>query len=122
MIWPNPGFPSLLVTYSVANDLFFSGHSALAVYGAAELARLGPVWLVVVAAAIAVFEIATVLVLRVHYTMDVFAGIVTALFVAMLAGLVSPSCDQALVRMCSGNPIEASTKGTYGSERTSPAR
>jgi hypothetical protein len=33
MIWRNPGFPSLLVTYGTASDLFFSGHTAIAVYG-----------------------------------------------------------------------------------------
>src|SRR5439155_21116094 len=45
MIWRRPGFPSLLVTYGVANDLFFSGHTALAVYGAIELGRWGgPAW------------------------------------------------------------------------------
>src|SRR5712691_13250408 len=26
MLWFDPGFPSLLVTYGVSNDLFFSGH------------------------------------------------------------------------------------------------
>ena len=30
-IWHYPGFPSLLVTYSVAHDCFFSGHTAIAV-------------------------------------------------------------------------------------------
>ncbi len=29
MIWHYPGFPSLLVTYHVANDFFFSGHTAI---------------------------------------------------------------------------------------------
>jgi hypothetical protein len=40
MLWHDPGFPSLLVTYGVANDFFFSGHTALAVFGASELWRL----------------------------------------------------------------------------------
>ncbi len=40
-IWHYPGFPSLLVTYGVANDYFFSGHTAIAVLGATELARAG---------------------------------------------------------------------------------
>lgn len=84
MIWENPGFPSLLVTYGVSNDLFFSGHTAIAVYGATELARLrfrGARWL---GLAIALFEASTVIVLRAHYTMDVFTGAVTALLVAHL--------------------------------------
>ena len=98
MIWRDPGFPSLLVTYGVSNDLFFSGHTALAVYGATELARLGRrplVWLGVV---VVIFAIAAVLVLRAHYTMDVFAGAVTALLVAFLAERVAVPCDRWLAR------------------------
>ena len=40
MIWRYPGFPSLLVTYGVANDFFFSGHTAIAVFGATQIARI----------------------------------------------------------------------------------
>src|SRR5689334_20391033 len=38
MVWRYPGVPAILVTYGTANDLFFSGHTAIAVYGAATLA------------------------------------------------------------------------------------
>jgi hypothetical protein len=96
MIWRNPGFPSFVVTYGVANDLFFSGHTAIAVLGAVELARLGRCWLGVLGAGIALFEVAAVLTLRAHYTMDVFTGAVTALLVAGLAAKISPGCDCAL--------------------------
>jgi hypothetical protein len=96
MIWRNPGFPSFVVTYGVANDLFFSGHTAIAVFGAVELARLGRRWLGILGAGIALFEVATVLTLRAHYTMDVFTGAVTALLVAGLAVKISPGCDRAL--------------------------
>jgi hypothetical protein len=34
MVWHYPGFPSLFVTYNVANDYFFSGHTGIAVLGA----------------------------------------------------------------------------------------
>jgi hypothetical protein len=44
MIWRYPGFPSLLVTYGTATDLFFSGHTAIAVYGAIELGHVGGPW------------------------------------------------------------------------------
>jgi membrane-associated phospholipid phosphatase len=99
MIWHNPGFPSLLVTYSVANDFFFSGHTSVAVYGALELSRLGRRWLTFSAIAVTIFEIVTVLILRVHYTMDVFAAVVTALFVAILADKFAPPVDRALGRL-----------------------
>ena len=81
-IWHYPGFPSILVTYGVANDYFFSGHTAIATLGAMELARVGKRWITVAAAGIVLFEAATVLVLRAHYTMDVFTGLVTALYAA----------------------------------------
>ena len=47
---------------------------------------------------VAAFEVATVLVLRAHYTMDVFAGAVTAMLVAVFVAYLAPPCDQALGR------------------------
>jgi hypothetical protein len=93
MIWRNPGFPTVLVTYGTSNDLFFSGHTAIAVYGAATLAgALGPPG-IALGILIAGFEIAVVLVLRAHYTMDVFAGAITALYVHRLAIQFAPTVD-----------------------------
>lgn len=93
MIWRHPGSPSLLVTYEVGNDFFFSGHTALAVLGALELAHVGPLWLGITVAVIAVGEMATVLVLRAHYTLDVIAGAAVAFFAYHIAGNVSPAID-----------------------------
>jgi hypothetical protein len=95
-LWHNPGFPSLLVTYGVGNDYFFSGHTAMAVLGATELIRIGKRWLSAIAVLIIVFEIATVLVLRAHYTMDVFTGLIAALLVASFIGRLSIPIDRAL--------------------------
>jgi len=85
LIWRYPGFPSLLVTYDVANDFFFSGHTAIAVLAAIEVAKVAPVWLAIAAAVVAFFEAATVLVLRAHYTMDVLTAIVAAFCAEVLA-------------------------------------
>ena len=104
MLWRYPGFPSLLVTYGTSNDLFFSGHTAIAVYGSLELARLGRRWLIV-GVVIAVFEMAAVLVLRAHYTMDVFTGAAAALCVGWLAARLAPACDERLGRMLSRSRI-----------------
>jgi hypothetical protein len=89
MIWHYPGFPSLLVTYGVANDFFFSGHTAIAVFGATELARLHKNWLTASAILLVLFEIAAVIVLRAHYTMDIFTGLLAALCVAAISEPVS---------------------------------
>jgi hypothetical protein len=99
MIWRNPGFPSLLVTYGTASDLFFSGHTAIAVYGSIELAHFGGPPAVILGIAIALVEATAVLVLRAHYTMDVFAGAVTALWVWTAASALAPAFDRALVSL-----------------------
>jgi hypothetical protein len=97
MIWRYPGFPGGLVTYGTSNDLFFSGHTAIAVYGALCLARVSRS-LQIAGILIAIFEITTILVLRAHYTMDVFTGAVTALFAASLADRWAPALDRLMSR------------------------
>jgi PAP2 superfamily C-terminal len=96
MIWHYPGFGSLLVTYGVANDFFFSGHTAIAVFGAVELSRFHRKWLTATAILIVIFEVATVLILRAHYTMDVFTGAVAALWIANLSERISPRIDSLM--------------------------
>ncbi len=96
IIWRDPGFPTALVTYSVGNDFFFSGHTALAVLGAIEVCHFGPWWLGAVAVLIALGEALIVLVLRAHYTMDVITGAFVAWFAADLAGRIAPVADQWL--------------------------
>jgi hypothetical protein len=93
-IWHYPGFPSLLVTYNVSNDYFFSGHTAIAVLAVTEIARMRKHWLTVIGVLITIFEIATVLILRAHYTMDVFTGVVTGLYATELATHISDHCGK----------------------------
>jgi hypothetical protein len=96
MVWRYPGVPAILVTYGTANDLFFSGHTAIAVYGAATLAGHFGAWGLALGIAIGLFEAITVLVLRAHYTMDVFTGIVCALWVYSLSGQLAPWVDATI--------------------------
>jgi hypothetical protein len=96
MIWRSPGVPSLLVTYGTSNDLFFSGHTAIAVYGGLELAHAGGPAAGILAVAVVLVEAAAVIVLRAHYTMDVFAGAVTALWVWTVANALAPGVDRWL--------------------------
>lgn len=85
IIWRHPGFPSLFVTYHVGNDFFFSGHTALAVYGAIQLASLQIPALTVLGITIATLEVIVVIILRAHWTMDVLAGLFAAIAVGLLA-------------------------------------
>lgn len=101
MIWRSPGAPSLLVTYGVSNDLFFSGHTAMAVYGATELALWGGTTWAIVGGLVALFEIMTVLVLRAHFTMDVYAGAVTAVLATWVSFWIGSNVDNWLAQLAS---------------------
>lgn len=93
MIWRHPGFPSLLVTYGTSNDFFFSGHTAIAVLAALEIGHVAPGWLGATVGLIAAFEALTVIVLRAHYTMDVFAALFAAWAAQVLATRIAPTVD-----------------------------
>jgi hypothetical protein len=97
-IWHHPGFPSLFVTYGTSNDFFFSGHTALSVLGAMYLAHDAPPWLAAIGAAIAVAEAITVIILRAHYTMDVFAAPFAAWGAEEIARRSAPYLDAWLAR------------------------
>ncbi len=99
MIWRHPGAPSILVTYGTTNDLFFSGHTAIAVFGCCVLAGNFGFPGIVAGILIAAFEVMTVLVLRAHYTMDVFTGIICAFWVYSLSGQWAPVVDAWLARI-----------------------
>ena len=93
IIWRRPGAPSLLVTYDVGNDFFFSGHTAIAVLTAFELASLGPPWLAVLGIMVAIGEAAVVLILRAHYTLDIFTAVFVAWAAHGVAVRVAPGVD-----------------------------
>jgi membrane-associated phospholipid phosphatase len=93
MIWRHPGVPALLVTYGTSNDFFFSGHTAIAVLGAIELSLGNAPWLAGAAALVAVLEAVLVIILRAHYTMDVFAAAFAAWGCEALAGRLAPYLD-----------------------------
>jgi hypothetical protein len=98
-IWRDPGFPSLLVTYGTSNDFFFSGHTSIAVLGALEIAHAGPAWLALAAAVVATAEAVTVIILRAHYTMDVFAAVFAAWASEVVAQQIAPTIDLWLGRL-----------------------
>jgi hypothetical protein len=63
------------------------------VLGALQLLQEAPPWLAGLGAAIAVLEAGTVIVLRAHYTMDVFAALFAAYAAEVFAGRLAPAID-----------------------------
>jgi hypothetical protein len=98
-IWHHPGFPSLLVTYGTSNDFFFSGHTAISVLGALYFVHTGPPWLAAIAVIVAALEALTVIILRAHYTMDVFAALFAAWGADVFARHLAPQIDVWLGRI-----------------------
>ncbi len=95
-IWHDTGVPTLFVTYNTKGDLFFSGHTALAVYGGIQLASLGtPLWIGLGVVVIFIESVA-VIVLRAHWTMDVFTAVVTAILVSSVGVTLAVPVDGLL--------------------------
>ena len=95
MIWHNPGFPSIVVTYSTSSDFFFSGHMALATLLAAELtAHRAARWKQAIAWAIIVVQGFVILSMRFHYVTDVVTGFLAALAATQVAGKIGDWVDE----------------------------
>lgn len=82
LIWFNPHFPTLFVTYTIRNDFFFSGHTALTVFAALAIGRIFKYkYIGLLKWGLIIFQIFGVLAIRVHYFMDIYAAFMTALVV-----------------------------------------
>ena len=84
MIWhePLPFRSTLLVTYDVATDFFFSGHTAMAFLGAVELVRIGGRRWIPVIVFVAVFEALAVLGRAARITRWMFSPVPLSRFIA----------------------------------------
>lgn len=74
MIWFDPGIPTVTMVYAVTNDFFFSGHTLTGMIVGFEL--MGSTYLILrlYGGVFLVYQIAFVLLLRIHYFMDVYAA------------------------------------------------
>jgi len=73
--WETPWIPSLVVPYGRGSDFFFSGHSGFLVICALEWhkAKMSKIRNFVIA--ILIYTILILLVYRIHYSIDIFAGV-----------------------------------------------
>lgn len=99
IIWHNPGIPTLFVFYGISNDLYFSAQTGVSLLAAIEMSRIGNRKLTVAAWALFGFLLLSVIIFRIHYLMDVYTAIVTALFAAYLTRKGSASLDRFIARL-----------------------
>ena len=96
IIWEYPGFPSLMVNYSVQHDLYFSGHTGVALLIMAEFVRTKLKWFSAISFLFFGYVVMTIISFRIHYTMDVFTGVLVALYVIYTSERLSLPIDRFL--------------------------
>lgn len=101
IIWYDPGFPSIFVTYNTIADFFFSGHTATDTFATIQLARFGKKWLTGIGVILTTYTAIILLSLRIHYTMDIYTGLMTALLVAVICNKIGPTIDNWIIRLSS---------------------
>lgn len=92
-IWKYPGFPSLVVSYNMTQDFFFSGHVGFTTFCALENYSLHKFKLAALAAFSTFFEILVLVFTRAHYTIDLFTGIVIAHYCWIISGRIAKKLD-----------------------------
>ncbi len=82
VIWQNPGFPTFSVFYEHTSDYFFSGHTGTLVILYLESRKLNlPIWIKGYLIFSTIYIILMLLIGRVHYTIDVFGGLIYSLYI-----------------------------------------
>lgn len=98
-IWHYPGVPSIFANYNITNDLYFSLHTGVSLIVALEVARFKKTWLTILGFSIFFFEVSCVIVLQIHYTMDVFTAIMTVLCIKGLCAYLAIPLNRLLGRI-----------------------
>jgi hypothetical protein len=96
LIWYDPGVPTLLQTYSVSSDFYFSGHTGSSLIAALELAYFRKRWLTIFGFSCFLFEASAVIVGYCHYTMDVYSAIITVLCLVGFTFKYAPRLNRLL--------------------------
>ncbi|MBI3236240.1 MAG: hypothetical protein HYZ48_00795 [Chlamydiales bacterium] len=99
IIWEYPGFPSLMVNYSIQHDLYFSAHTGISLLVVMELLRTKKKWLSFTGFFFFVYIVMTIISFRIHYTMDVFTAILVALYLIYTSERISLPVDRFLRRL-----------------------
>lgn len=100
IVWHYPGFPSLFLNYSVKGDFYFSAYVGINILGALEFGEIFKrPWLRTLnffGAALVAF---IVIVLRSHYTTDIYTSAMTAVFAYLFTEEFIPPVDHFLKQL-----------------------
>lgn len=100
LIWHYPGFPSLFSNYEISGDFYFSAYVGINILGALELGEIfRRRWLTALNFIIAAFIAVIDIVLRSHYTTDIYTSILTAVFAYLFTQQFVPPVDHFLKKL-----------------------
>jgi len=97
--WYDPGFPSLVVPYGRGSDFFFSGHIGFVVICGTEWARAKNWAMVVFAWVGGIYTAFILLSYQVHYSIDIFTGLVFAHWCYMMVDSYKDIFDKFFKRV-----------------------
>lgn len=81
VVWFSPGFPGITVYYEHTSDYFFSGHTGTLMVLYLQSRKLNfPKYIQFYFLFTLVYMIIMLLVARVHYTIDIFGGLIFSLY------------------------------------------
>jgi len=98
-LWEFPGIYSLSVPYSKTNDFFYSGHLGCAVICTLEFFYTGWKKMAVFSILTAIVQASLMTLLRGHYSIDLFAGIIFGHYFWMMSDKYSFYLDVKLFKM-----------------------
>jgi hypothetical protein len=100
LIWHYPGFPSLFSNYQISGDFYFSAYVGINILGALELGTIfRHRWITYANYAIAILIAFIDIVLRSHYTTDIYTSILTAIFAYLFTQQFVPPIDHFLKKL-----------------------
>jgi hypothetical protein len=99
LIWRYPGFPSLFSHYNISTDFYFSAYVGINLLGNLELERFRITWLSALGLVFLAFEAFIDIVLRAHYTPDIYTSLIVAFFCYLVARPIVPIVDRQFKKM-----------------------
>jgi hypothetical protein len=100
LIWHYPGFPSLFSNYAISGDFYFSAYVGINILGALELGTIfRHRWITYTNYLIAILIAFIDIVLRSHYTTDIYTSILTAIFAYLFTQQFVPPIDHFLKKL-----------------------
>ena len=94
MVWDYPGIPSITISYGYTSDFFFSGHVGIMTFITLEHHKHKNSQMMGLAAFGILFEFFTMVVLRGHYSIDLFSGIIFGHYFWMMSKKLCKAVDK----------------------------